>query len=76
MKSIRSEDEILKFIADISGPIGPEVFAGFGISIQNQISNEPLMTETIISRWIEDSDKTRLLYQLDHISQVRTTTKF
>ena len=34
-----SRDEILDFLRDISGPIGPEVFAGFGSDIQDQYAS-------------------------------------
>lgn len=58
-----SRDEILEFLRDISGPVGPEVFAGFGSNIQDQYASAgsdlgAMMTvdDSIKNTWVNNVD--------------------
>ncbi len=68
----RSKIEILDYLSDLSAPIGPEVFAGFGSKTQNDIHQAgEYITEqdALIRTWIEESDRSLLLQSLMDISK-------
>ncbi|HNX59041.1 MAG TPA: hypothetical protein PKK43_08065 [Spirochaetota bacterium] len=51
-----NRESLLEFIADLSGPVGPEVFAGYGSDIQSRMADEPLEYFAIIREWGEKVD--------------------
>jgi len=57
----RSKEEVLEFITDISCPIGPIVFAGFGSAYQNRLKRDPLCFDEIICEWLSESESDSLL---------------
>ena len=72
MKKLRSRNEILDLIADQSGPIGPEVYAGFGSEFREKIACSGDITECMeqyTNHWIEESAKQPLLENLVAIAK-------
>ena len=68
MMKPRSKEEVLEFIADISCPIGPIVFAGFGSNYQKRLMEEPLCFDEIIYEWLSESEAISLLQVLIEIA--------
>ncbi len=55
---ILNREELLEFIADLAGPIGPEVFAGYGSKLQDAMKNDEFYSEKIKIEWSEKVDIT------------------
>ncbi|WP_284380942.1 hypothetical protein [Litoribrevibacter albus] len=55
MKDI-DKTTVLDFIADLTAPIGPEVFAGFGSKTQKELAKDPLCFDALIKDWLSNMD--------------------
>jgi hypothetical protein len=62
-----NKEEILEMLSDLSGPVGPEIFAGFGSILQKRIAewnDDPSVilekTDEFMNDWVKvnDSDET------------------
>ena len=48
-----NRETLLAFIADMAGPIGPEVFAGYGSDAARRMSEDPCEYYAIVREWGE-----------------------
>lgn len=55
MKDI-DKTAVLDFIADLTVPVGPEVFAGFGSKTQKELAKDPLCFDALIKEWLSNMD--------------------
>ncbi|MCP4161671.1 MAG: hypothetical protein GY760_16485 [Deltaproteobacteria bacterium] len=56
-----NREELLEFISDLAGPIGPEVFAGYGSKLQDAMKNDEFYSEKIKDEWSDIVDITEAL---------------
>ena len=60
---------VLEFLRDLTTPIGPSVFAGYGSDIQRQLAKGPLCEDKIIKEWLKANDQVILLKLLIDIAK-------
>ncbi len=64
----RSKQEVLEFIRDLSGPIDPEIYAGYGSELERRLERDHLVADEIIDEWFQNSEQTPLLAVLVEIA--------
>ena len=65
---MHSRDNLLEFIADLSGPIGPEVFAGFRSKLQHEMTDDLSALDRAMDEWSCKVDTKQALNSLFDIA--------
>lgn len=68
MKQKLDRNNILEFIADLAGPSGPEIYAGYGSAIQRDLGFGHASTEELIIDWVNEVDTKEALTVLFDIA--------